>query len=153
MRFCSQGHVEDEFEFQSTGTYRFTVQAYGQFAGGAWPFLELRVDGLPVAGTSVNTTSATAFTLTANVAAGVHRVAVAFVNDYWDGVNDRNLFVDNISVAADGASGGTATLVQSLIAPDRCMDVEWGIPVRRCSPDHLVLPRRGKPAVQAPADG
>ena len=36
--------------------------------------------------------------LTAGVSAGPHNVAVAFTNDYYDGIEDRNLFVDKVTI-------------------------------------------------------
>jgi hypothetical protein len=96
----SNGYIESTVTFPSAATYQFDISAYGSYAGGAWPNMELRIDQVKVASVSVNSATLKTFSLQANVAAGAHRVAVAFTNDYYAaGVGDRNLFVTQIVIS------------------------------------------------------
>ncbi|MBI3321452.1 MAG: hypothetical protein HYZ91_04200, partial [Candidatus Omnitrophica bacterium] len=93
----ANGYVEDLVQFPNAGDYEFDVVANGTFGGGDWPRLEIRIDGQPVASTPANTTTWRTFPVRAVVPAGVHRVAIAFTNDYWRSPSDdRNLYVDKV---------------------------------------------------------
>jgi hypothetical protein len=107
----SNGYIESTVTFPSAGKYRFDISAYGTFAGGAWPNLELRIDQVKAAAVTVDSSSKKAFSVDATVAAGAHRVAVAFTNDYYVPPEDRNLVVYQIVISpilsspASGALG------------------------------------------------
>ncbi len=89
-----EGYIAEEVNFPSTGSYQFTLRAFGNFIGGEWPKAELRIDRATQAIVTVAGTNYTDFTAIFSVEAGTHEVAVAFINDYWDPPDDRNLWVD-----------------------------------------------------------
>ncbi|MBI3321329.1 MAG: hypothetical protein HYZ91_03570, partial [Candidatus Omnitrophica bacterium] len=95
----ANGYIEDRVNFPVAGSYQVEVVARGEFAGGAWTQMEIRIDGQPVASTPVNATSWRTFTVRASIPAGIHRVAIAFTNDYWRSPSDdRNLYVDKVTI-------------------------------------------------------
>lgn len=87
------GYVQQSVSFPSSGTYRFDIQAYSYYTGGAFGKMELRIDGLPLTSVEVNqSNSFRYFTLTGNVASGNHKVAIALTNDEPGKVN-RKLYL------------------------------------------------------------
>jgi len=116
--------VQDRFNFPQDGLYRFAIASAGQFADGEWPQVLVKIDGTTVGSATVDSASVQDVVITASVPAGSHTVTVEFPNDFWDGVNDRNLFVDRVSIALLSA-GETSHIynVRSLVADDRFMDV------------------------------
>ena len=44
------------------------------------------------------------YTIKADVSSGTHEVAVAFTNDYYKSPEDRNLYVDKITLTTAGNS-------------------------------------------------
>lgn len=126
--------VQGRFTFPQVGTYQFSIKAAGEFADGAWPQVVVTVDGSVVGSATVDSASVQEFVITAPAPAGTHAVGVEFPNDFWDGVNDRNLFIDSFSIAAvsdsgsgSGSGSGDETShvysVRSLLTDDRFMDV------------------------------
>ncbi|HEY0835680.1 MAG TPA: carbohydrate-binding domain-containing protein [Azospirillum sp.] len=82
----------------STGT-TFTVNAWGQAAGGVWPHFKLLLDGAQIGQATVNTTTATKYSFTAPVAADqAHRLQVVYDNDAYISGRDRNLYVKSVEV-------------------------------------------------------
>ena len=91
-----------------TATYPFegnpaviSVRARGQLGGGAWPHLVLTLGG-EVVGEAVVDTDAYAsydFVVSASGSAEARELGVAFDNDYYQAGEDRNLFVDTVSIA------------------------------------------------------
>jgi endo-1,3-1,4-beta-glycanase ExoK len=75
-----------------------SVRARGQFGGGAWPHLVVRIDDRPIGDAIVDGTSYESFEFAAD-ASGTHDVSVWFDNDYYEGGEDRNLFVDTVTIA------------------------------------------------------
>jgi hypothetical protein len=60
--------------------------------------MELRIDQVAVGKVSVPATSWTSYTIDANVTSGTHNVAIAFTNDYKSSTEDRNLYVDKVTI-------------------------------------------------------
>jgi uncharacterized protein (TIGR03790 family) len=90
--------IEQSLQISSNGTYRFDIDAQGQYAGGAWPQMKVSVDGQQVALIEVNTAAFRVFPVTTSLKAGAHTLQIAFTNDYWVSPLDRNLFVDKVDV-------------------------------------------------------
>ncbi len=109
------GYIEEPVSFPTTGTYQFQVVARGDYAGGAWPQMEVRVDQQPIASVTVNTSTWNTFTIQKPVAAGSRRVAIAFTNDYYSPPADRNLIVDKVILSSLTADTTAPTV--SLTAP------------------------------------
>jgi hypothetical protein len=97
----SEGYVSQSVQFGSDRDYAITGSAFADIALGIGANLELRIDGEAVASTSVDSSSPADYPFQVTVTAGVHEVAIAFTNDYWDpdvGV-DRNLYVSTVSIS------------------------------------------------------
>jgi hypothetical protein len=126
----SNGYVEAAVDFPGTGTYRFVIYAAGQPALGIPPDMELRIDQQPVKAISIAATGWTQFTIDAQVTAGTRHVAIAFTNDYYAPSEDRNLFVDKISIGAVSigapAVPGPASTAQRLIVGPRSGEILQG---------------------------
>lgn len=94
----SNGYIADNLNFATGGNVSFEVAARGSYAGGAWPIMEVRIDQIPVRTVTVNASDWAAYTVQANITPGMHEVAIAFINDYYKPPNDRNLYVDKVSI-------------------------------------------------------
>lgn len=94
----SNGYLEDSVNFPSSGDYRFDVVARSDYAGGAWARMEVRVDQNPIATITVDSDSWKTFSTEGFVTSGTHKVAIAFINDYYSPPEDRNLYVDKITI-------------------------------------------------------
>ena len=94
----SNGYVEDSLQFPVTGMYKFDIVARGVYAGLQWSIMELRIDGKMVKTFTVDSTGWKTFTANLAVANGVHKVSVAFTNDYYKNGQDRNLYVDKLTI-------------------------------------------------------
>jgi len=75
------------------------VTAYGSPLGGEWPWMDLTLDGVIVAGTFVAGERPVAYRFSLMLPAGVTEVAVGFTNDAVSEMEDRNLYVDKIAIA------------------------------------------------------
>lgn len=104
----SDGDLTATIELPAQGDYRISAVAAGTNAGGEAPNMEFRVDGAPVGSASVSASKSSpeAYETQTTVSGGSHEIGVAFTNDYYDDStgNDRNLFVDRLTVSRVGAS-------------------------------------------------
>ncbi|MEE8452954.1 MAG: endo-1,4-beta-xylanase [Thermoguttaceae bacterium] len=95
----SAGRVGQFLRMAGKGTYRIDVRAYGSPAAGQWPVMALMVDGERHATLVVDRPEPTDYHFTAALPAGVCEVAVAFTNDAVAGDEDRNLYLDRITIS------------------------------------------------------
>jgi hypothetical protein len=94
----SNGYIADDVDFPMEGTYKFEVTAKANFAGNAWPIMEVRIDQTVVETFTVNSWSWAGYTIEAYVTSGTHELAIAFTNDYYNPPQDRNLYVDKVTI-------------------------------------------------------
>ncbi len=94
----SNGYIAETVDFPNGGTYTFEVRAKGSYAGGDWPVMEVRIDQNEVGTVTVDSSSWAVYTIHAYVSSGTHEVAIAFTNDYYDPPQDRNLYVDKVTI-------------------------------------------------------
>jgi hypothetical protein len=167
-------YVEQTVNFPTAGSYRFDITAAGMFAGGAWSIMQLRIDQVGVASFTVDSTTWKTFSATVNVGAGAHRVAVAFMNDYYVAPSThRDLNVDKIVISVASAPppppppppGGSGTGLKGdyfdnsdftafkLTRTDPTVDFNWesGSPDASIGPDTWSARWTGQ--VEAPATG
>lgn len=106
--FAQNGSVSRDVQFNA-GDYQIAITAYGTALSGVDPVMQVLIDGQVAASIPVDSTVPKEFTVSSrSFSAGVHKIAVAFVNDgYSAGVGDRNLYVRKIDIQ----SAGTATPV------------------------------------------
>jgi hypothetical protein len=115
----SNGTLQGDFVITSAGTYTVNVRAYEQSAGPDRAQMNILVDGVAQgASISVAATQANPQTYTRQVtlSAGTHRVGAAFLNDYYQAPNDRNLVVEYVEVLKP--SSGTPTQTSRLFVCD-----------------------------------
>jgi hypothetical protein len=98
VAFGTNGELEAEVEFASTGRYRFALLASGTPLDDVYPKVELRLDGATVGAIDLQGSDWRTYQLTVPVSAGVHRVVAAFVNDAWRPPQDRNLSVARVTI-------------------------------------------------------
>ena len=94
----SEGRLQRSVRFNDPGAYQFEITGQGTPALGVFPLVELRIDGSARGRTNINTASLATYTLSANVPAGTHTVALAFVNDFYAPPDDRNLGLDRLVI-------------------------------------------------------
>src|SRR3954452_19777163 len=117
--FWSNGAVSELFQFPTSGTYTFTINARADLASGVGANMVLRIDDKVVASTIAGSASPTDYIFPAlPVTQGAHRVAVAFTNDLYDPARgfDRNLYVGHVSIAASAANPSPPPPTSSSVA-------------------------------------
>jgi hypothetical protein len=98
------GYIADDIDFATGGTVSFEVLAMGSYAGGAWPIMEVRIDQIPMGTITVDSSSWTTYTIQASITSGTHEVAIAFINDYFNPPDDRNLYVDKVTITTENSA-------------------------------------------------
>ena len=93
----SNGHIGTDHNFQG-GSTTFTVVARGQFANGVAPNMVVTVGGTQIYSTSVTSNNWAEYTFVADVDWGLQELRIQFTNDYYQNGEDRNLFVDRITI-------------------------------------------------------
>lgn len=77
----------------------FAVDAWGQAAGGVWPHLALKLDGVTIGQATVASSTAGRYSFTAQVAPDTaHALQLVYDNDGMQNGQDRNLFVRSFTV-------------------------------------------------------
>lgn len=94
----SNGRVGQFLRIGRAGRYEAVVRAAGSPAEGVWPEMALLVDGRPAATATVSSGEMADYRLRAELAAGEHEIAVAFLNDRHTADEDRNLYLERIAV-------------------------------------------------------
>jgi len=62
--------------------------------------MEIRIDQSTIGSVTVNSGIWGMYAIEGYVSAGIHKVAIAFTNDYYNPPSDRNLFVDSIFITS-----------------------------------------------------
>jgi endo-1,4-beta-xylanase len=100
----ANGEIGDYVQFEQDGRFHFAVRAFGKPAAGVWPKICFVVDDRFIAELFVSTDSAADYRFTHDIDAGLHKIAIAYVNNARVGAEDRDLFVDYIEIAPDRGS-------------------------------------------------
>ena len=82
----------------AAGTYQVTVRAWGSPAAGVWPKMGLLVDGRAVKTVTVDRADPRDYQFTVDLAAGIHEIAAGFLNDAVIEKEDRNLYLQRITI-------------------------------------------------------
>lgn len=106
----ANGYVAQNINVPATGSYLFSVSASGTPASGGWPQITLKIDGRTADIVTVTNTQLGSYTLSADLTAGTHQLALAFENDAWAPPEDRNLFLATIRYGLDTSKSGTTLL-------------------------------------------
>jgi ferric-dicitrate binding protein FerR (iron transport regulator) len=102
----SEEYIQQNAAFDRSTIYRFDLTACGKAARNEWPIMELKIDQETVARFTVDSPDWKIFSASAKVNAGVHRVSVAFINDFLrddDASEERNLYLDKIDISRTDA--------------------------------------------------
>ena len=95
----SSGAVGDYVRTEDPGDYTVVVRARGTPCGGEWPLMAVALDNETGPAVKVESKEFSDYAFAVKVpAAGVHTVAVAFLNDAVAGDEDRNLYLDRIEI-------------------------------------------------------
>ena len=107
---ASEGEITAKIDFPKAGRYRFEAHAYADQAGPESARMGLRIDGEDVVAFEVLAGSKSepgTYRGSADVPAGEHQIALAFLNDYYKGDDapeadrgDRNLHVVGLDLLA-----------------------------------------------------
>ncbi|MFO7564830.1 MAG: DUF1592 domain-containing protein [Enhygromyxa sp.] len=113
----SNGEVYSTFD-AGAGTYAFSTRVYAQQGGPALAHMVMTIDEVVVYEADVAATDpnlAEVHEVEVVLDAGIHKVAVAFTNDYYDADlgEDRNLLVDWLQI--EGPSDPVANPIRDLI--------------------------------------
>jgi endo-1,4-beta-xylanase len=99
----SNGEVGDYVNVSAPGSYRLDVEAWGSPADGVWPDMAVDVDGDTVDHVEVRAPDAKKYAFPLRIDSGNHRITVRFTNDRLTATEDRNLFLQTLTlVPADG---------------------------------------------------
>ena len=90
------GYVAQDITVTQPGTHLFNILARGTPVLGGWPQMSLMIDGRVEDTVTVPANQPAFYTLSADLTAGPHQLAVSFDNDAYSPPEDRNLFLDQI---------------------------------------------------------
>ena len=95
----SNGSLTATVPFEG-GAAVVSVRARGQLGGGAWPHLVLSVDGNVVGDAVVDSDSYASYDVVVDASgtSAAREVSVQFDNDYYQDGEDRNLYVDTVTI-------------------------------------------------------
>lgn len=99
--FFGNGELEKKVETRlSRG--RLLLNAKGSPSGRAWPYLVIKMDGVPIDSVYVHSENYRNYAVPFEVPPGEHLISVAYVNDYARGGIDRNVWIRGIQLQASG---------------------------------------------------
>jgi hypothetical protein len=93
----SEGSLTAAHEFASDSSV-ISVRARGQLGGGAWPHLVVTIDGAALGEVVVDSVGYESYEFL-QTGSGEHELGIWFDNDYYQDGEDRNLYVDSVSIA------------------------------------------------------
>ena len=94
----SNGEISQPVRITVAGNYQVVVRAWGSPAGGVWSEMAFKVDGDAIKTVSVNSTNRADYRFTVNLSVGTHEIAAAFLNDAMIGKEDRNLYLERLTI-------------------------------------------------------
>lgn len=89
-----------DVEFKD-GKVDLDIIAKGDFAGGAWPKMEVKIAGTVISTIDVDSATWKSFLIEGvNTTLGTHELSVAFINDFYEGTpeTDRNFYMDKVTI-------------------------------------------------------
>jgi hypothetical protein len=102
----NNGYISTNHTFPG-GATSLTVRARGQSANGVAAHMVVSVGGVTVGNISVPATTFTDYTFNFTTTAGSKEIRVTFDNDFYQPPQDRNLYVDLVSVGCGSGGGGS----------------------------------------------
>jgi hypothetical protein len=105
----SDGYIQNSFDLANDEVFKITMK--GDQAQNIWPNMELAIDGTVVATKSIDSSNYKEYEFNIKGHAGTHEVQIRFTNDVFENNEDRNLYVQSVSVS--GASS-TSSAINSI---------------------------------------
>ncbi len=93
------GRVGQSVRVSAAGKYLVGIRAWGTPAVGVWPEMALLVDGRSIETVTVGGAQRADYRFEVDLAAGIHEIAVTFLNDAVIGNEDRNLILDRFTIS------------------------------------------------------
>lgn len=103
-----QGEVGAYVNIPQSGSYTVTLQAAGTPAAGVYPVAGLSVNGLVHGRNTVNGTVWGNYNYPVQLTAGVHQIAFFLHNDLNNGVEDRNVFINSMTITQPSGAANPA---------------------------------------------
>src|SRR5208337_4206680 len=94
----SSGRVGQYIKVARSERYTIVVRAWGSPAGRVWPEMAFLVDELEVKSVTVASDQPADYAVSVELDAGDHEIAAAFRNDAQIGNEDRNLYLERITI-------------------------------------------------------
>jgi hypothetical protein len=108
----ANGYVAQNITVTQSGTYLFYISAKGTPVANGWPQMSLKIDGKAQDSITEPTNQLSFYTLSADLTAGTHQLAVSFDNDAYAPPEDRNLFLDEIRWGRDADNSASRLLTR-----------------------------------------
>ncbi len=93
------GRVGQSVRVAATGRYQIMIRAWGRPAAGIWPEMALLVDSRATGTITVGRSERADYRFNVDLAAGIHEIAVVFLNDAIIGKEDRDLYLDRLTIS------------------------------------------------------
>ncbi len=93
----ANGKISSNVVFHIEGTYNIDIFAGGTSAQGIYPIMQLLIDDISISNTTVSDHLAY-YRNSVYVVAGTHKISVEFLNDLRTPNEDRNLYINNITI-------------------------------------------------------
>lgn len=119
FRYDDQNRLISASAIDTSGTIT-SIRAKGQYGGGAWPIMRLRVNGTQVGEWIVSSNQWTNYPVPGAVSVNAKdTVDVEFVNDHYvSPADDRNLFVDTVSIGTQTVKADNRALSYDIVTYD-----------------------------------
>jgi hypothetical protein len=91
--------IYEDVEFPADMLYKFTITAKAEIAGGAAPWLNVQIGDVFKGNCEIDSPEWKEYSFITSVTAGVHRLSLTFLNDWWNQYEgDRNLLLDKVVI-------------------------------------------------------
>ncbi len=101
------------------GMIDLEIIAKGDYAGGAWPIMEVKIDDTVIGTVDVDSATWESFFIKQETAsAGIHKLSVAFINDFYEKPADRNFYMDKVTITETMATASVTVAWDCNEEPD-----------------------------------
>lgn len=107
------GEIAEFIQVNEYKTYEVIVSAGGLPSDGVFPVMALRVDHVTAGKLTVNTNYWADYRYTVVLEPGVHRIALAYINDAISASGDRNLYTNTLTIRPIGGGADPVRVSKS----------------------------------------
>jgi len=112
----SNGRVGQPIRVAVGGKYQVVIRAWGSPAANVWPKMALMVDGRINKSVTVGHDEPAAYRFEAELTSGVHEIAAVFLNDAVIDREDRNLYLDRLTIIPPAGAAEPALVAKRELA-------------------------------------